>query len=210
MKDSITLDVSNKKKHKFSKGFRITVSILGSILLIPIVFILSLYVYSLFDSSPAQQAYVPPVVTEIKGKEDTQLSGYKEEIGEYVENISSSLLLIDTTFYLIDDLPTESKKYTEILHNAMVDCYFSPYPYSKEDIPSTDLIKKIEILEEATDSFCNVMVESSTKMIRYYESEDAEEKFRIYEEMYDSNEEGYKRSGLIEGLCNEISKMVGE
>ncbi len=210
MKDSITLDVSNKKRHKFSKGFRITVSILGSILLIPIVFTLSVYVLSFLDSSPAQQAYVPPVVTNIKGEEDVQILGYKEEIQDYVGNISASLVLVDTTFYLIDELPTEAKKYTEILHNAMVDCYFSPYPYSKEDIPSNDLIKKIEILEEATDSFCNVMVESSTKMIRYYESEDAEEKFRIYEEMYDSNEEGYRRSGLIEELCNEILKMVGE
>ena len=207
MKDSITLDVSNKKKHKFSKGFKISISILGLITLIPFVYLI---LESLFYKPPAQPEYVPPVVTDIKGKEDVQVSGYKEEIGEYVDNISSFLVLIDATFYLMDKLPTESKKYTEVLHNAMIECYFSPYPYSKENIPSSDLIKKIEILEEATDTFCNVMEESSTKMIKYYESEDAEEKFKIYEEMYDSNEEGYSRRGLIEELCDEILKMVGK
>lgn len=207
MKESITLDVSNKKKHKFSKGFKISISILGLIALASFIYFT---LDSLFYKPPAQPEYVPPVVTNIKGEEDIQILGYREEIQDYVDNISASLVLVDATFYLIDDLPTESKKYTEILHNAMVECYFSPYPYSKEDIPSTDLIKKIEILEEATDTFCNLMVENSTKMIRYYESEDAEEKFRIYEEMYDSNEEGYKRSGLIEELCDEILKMVGE
>ena len=207
MKDSITLDVSNKKKHKFSKGFKISISILGLITLAPFVYLI---LESLFYKPPAQPEYVPPAVTDIKGKEDVQVSGYKEEIGEYVDNISSFLVLIDATFYLMDKLPTESKKYTEVLHNAMIECYFSPYPYSKENIPSSDLIKKIEILEEATDTFCNVMEESSTKMIKYYESEDAEEKFNIYEEMYDSNEEGYSRRGLIEELCNEILKMVGK
>lgn len=207
MKDSITLDVSNKKKHKFSKGFKISISILGLITLAPFVYLI---LESLFYKPPAQPEYVPPAVTDIKGKEDVQVSGYKEEIGEYVDNISSFLVLIDATFYLMDELPTESKKYTEVLHNAMIECYFSPYPYSKENIPSSDLIKKIEILEEATDTFCNVMEESSTKMIKYYESEDAEEKFNIYEEMYDSNEEGYRRRGLIEELCDEILKMVGK
>lgn len=206
MKGSITLDVSNKKKHKFSKGFRITVLVLGIVVAIPISLFSSYAVFISIDRS----SDTPPVVPNIKGEEDVQILGYREEVVEYVDNISASLVLVDATFYLIDELPTEAKKYTEILHNAMVECYFSPYPYSKEDIPSTDLIKKIEILEEATDTFCNIMVESSTKMIRYYESEDAEEKFRIYEEMYDSNEEGYKRSGLIEELCDEILKMVGE
>ena len=210
MKDGITLDVSNKKKHKFSKGFRITVLILGIVVVIPVLLFSGFVILVSIDYSPKQQKYVPPTVTEIKGKEDVQISGYKEEIGEYVENIYSSLVLIDTTFYLIDEIPTEAKRYTEILHNAMVECFFSPYPYSKEDIPSKDLVKKIEILEEATDTFCNMMEENSTKMIRYYDSEDAEEKFKIYEEMYDSNEEGYKRRKLIEELGDEILKMVGE
>ena len=207
MKDSITLDVSNKKKHKFSKGFKISVSILGLIALAPFIYFTFEF---LFYKPPVQPEYVPPPVTNIKGEEDVQILGYKEEIGEYVDNISSFLVLIDATFYLMDKLPTESKKYTEVLHNAMIECYFSPYPYSKENIPSSDLIKKIEILEEATDTFCNVMEESSTKMIKYYESEDAEEKFKIYEEMYDGNEEGYRRRGLIEELCDEILKMVGK
>jgi len=206
MKGSITLDVSNKKKHKFSKGFRITVLVLGIVVAIPISLFSSYAVFISIDRS----SDTPPVVPNIKGEEDVQILGYREEVVEYVNNIYASLVLVDATFYLIDDLPTESKRYTEILHNAMVECFFSPYPYSKEDIPSTDLIKKIEILEEATDTFCNLMEENSTKMLRYYESEDAEEKFRIYEEMYDSNEEGYRRSGLIEELCNEILKMVGE
>ena len=204
MKANITLDISSKKKHIFSKGFKISLFVIAIIISLPIV------LTSLLFKEILQREDVPPAVTNIKGEEDVQILGYKEEIRDYVGNISSALVLIDTTFYLIDELPTESKKYTEILHNAMVECYFSPYQYSKEDIPSNDIIKKIEILEEATDTFCNTMVESSTKMIRYYESEDAEEKFKIYEEMYDSNEEGYKRSGLIEELCNEILKMVGE
>ena len=207
MKDNITLDISSKKKYRPSKGFKISLFVIAIIISLPIV-LTSLV--SLPPKEIPQQEYVSPAVTNIKGEEDVQILGYKEEIRDYVGNISSALVLIDTTFYLIDELPTESKKYTEILHNAMVECYFSPYQYSKEDIPSNDIIKKIEILEEATDTFCNTMVESSTKMIRYYESEDAEEKFKIYEEMYDSNEEGYKRSGLIEELCNEILKMVGE
>lgn len=73
MKDSITLDFSNKKRHKFSKGFKRAISILGLIALAPFIYFTLEF---LFYKPSAQQEYVPPAVTNIKGEEDVQILGY--------------------------------------------------------------------------------------------------------------------------------------
>ena len=205
MKDNITLDISSKKKYRPSKGFKISLFVIAIIISLPIV------LTSLPPKEIPQQEYIPTAQPTVEGTEDAEvISGYRGEIIEYVDTITANLILVDTTFTLMEEMPTESKKYAEILHGAMYRCLFSEYTYSKEDIPSTELVKRIQMLEEATDTFCNVMEKSSDLFFEYYDSDDVEEKFRLYKEIEGITSEGFDRMNLIQDMCDEVTGVVGE
>lgn len=210
MKDSIVLNIKEKKKKIYSKEFYVTVFIM----LFPFTMIYNIVLTSSIIDSISRnikKANTREVLGTNKEEifDQEVMGGYLDEIRDYTDNIYDNLVLVDATYYLMENISIESTKYAQILNDNMGKCSFSSYPYNKGSIISDKLLNMVNMLEEYTNEFCSVVAESSSIAIEYYNTNDTEKKYELFKEMYVLDSEAYDRGTLIYDICDDIYNMIG-
>lgn len=168
-----------------------------------------------YSEEPSESTTVSEIDTsekkEVYGtsfQDEEVIAGYKEELQEYIDEVHFSVLIVDGIFKLLGEDILKTKEYTETLNELSTNCIFSTYPFNKENIPSSELLGKVEKIEQLSASFCKDLKDGSELTLNMLDTDDFDLAARDLEKVRELNSVAYNKSLLIDQFCAEIEASL--